>query len=92
MARPIVRATVIGIALALLTAGALVWAILGSMRVQCEVCVTFRGQRTCRTATGATPEEARRTATDNACAFLASGMTDGIACANTPPDAATCTP
>ena len=50
-----------------------------------EVCMEFRGQSACRAASAATPEAARRTATDNACAFLASGMSDSIACTNTPP-------
>ena len=50
-----------------------------------EVCMEFHGQRACRSASAATPEAARRTATDNACAFLASGMSDSIACTNTPP-------
>ena len=50
-----------------------------------EVCMEFRGRQACRSASAATPEMARRTATDNACAFLASGMSDSIACTNTPP-------
>ncbi len=50
-----------------------------------EVCMEFRGRQACRSASAATPEMARRTAGDNACAFLASGMSDSIACTNTPP-------
>lgn len=50
-----------------------------------EVCMEFRGRQACRAASAATPEMARRTATDNACALLASGMSDSIACTNTPP-------
>lgn len=50
-----------------------------------EVCMEFRGQQACRVASAAAPEMAKRTATDNACAFLASGMSDSIACTNTPP-------
>lgn len=50
-----------------------------------EVCMEFRGQSTCRAASAATLEAAKRTATDNACAFLASGMSDSIACTNTQP-------
>ena len=50
-----------------------------------EVCMEFRGRQACRTASATTPELAKRTATDNACAFLASGMSDSIACTNTPP-------
>ncbi|MCC6538775.1 MAG: hypothetical protein IT162_14565 [Bryobacterales bacterium] len=50
-----------------------------------EVCIEFNGREACRAASGATPELARRTATDNACALIASGMTDSIACSNTTP-------
>ena len=50
-----------------------------------EVCMEFQGQSVCRTASGSTREHAQRTATDNACALIASGMTDSIACTNTPP-------
>lgn len=50
-----------------------------------EVCMEYQGRSACRIASGATPENARRTATDNACALIASGMSDSIACTNTPP-------
>jgi len=50
-----------------------------------EVCIEYQGRQACRSASAATLEAARRTATDNACAFLASGMSDSIACTNTPP-------
>ena len=50
-----------------------------------EVCMEFNGRDVCRAASGATPELARRTATDNACALIASGMSDSIACTNTQP-------
>ena len=50
-----------------------------------EVCMEFNGRSACRTASAATEPQAIRTATDNACALLASGMTDSMACTNTPP-------
>lgn len=50
-----------------------------------EVCMEFQGRTNCRTASGPTQEQALRTATDNACALISSGMTDSIACGNTPP-------
>jgi hypothetical protein len=56
----------------------------------CEVCIEFHGQSKCRSAQGSSEQEARRTATDNACAFLASGVTDSIACTNTPPQSVRC--
>lgn len=50
-----------------------------------EVCVLFGGQQVCRTASGATRDEARRAATDTACAVLARGMAESIACSGQPP-------
>ena len=50
-----------------------------------EVCIEFNGRSQCRAASAATREQAQRTATDNACALVASGMTDSIACGNTAP-------
>lgn len=61
------------------------WRMLSQTVIECEVCIEFRGTRQCRRAEGPDRESCQRTGTDNACAFLASGMTDSIACSNTPP-------
>jgi hypothetical protein len=50
-----------------------------------EVCVAFNGRTACRTASGSTQEFTLRTATQNACAGIASGVTDSIACEQSPP-------
>jgi len=55
--------------------------ILSADSIQCEVCMEFRGRSQCRKASGPNREACQQTATDNACAFLASGMTDSISCA-----------
>jgi prephenate dehydrogenase len=55
---------------------------LSSHRV--EVCVEYQGRQSCKTASGETRENAIRTATTNACAFVASGMTDSMACEHAP--------
>ena len=54
-------------------------------RFRVEVCMEFGGRSACRTASAATREQAQRTATDNACAQIAAGMTQSIQCTNTPP-------
>ncbi len=54
-------------------------------RVRVEVCMAFRGQSDCRTASARNRQEALRTAVTNACAQLASGVTDSMQCENTPP-------
>jgi hypothetical protein len=57
---------------------------------QCTVCMSFRGQSTCRKVEGQTEHDALMGATNNACAFLASGVTDSIACERTPPSKVEC--
>ena len=90
MRSPMTKAVLIFGVLAAVTVAILALAIRGQHRTTCEVCVTFRGATACRTAAGATTAEAQRTAHENACAFLASGMTDSIACQNTLPASVKC--
>ena len=56
---------------------------LGGQRV--EVCMQFNGRQSCRTASGSSKEQALRTATQNACADIASGVTDSLACERSEP-------
>jgi len=80
------RAVKVGLVVAGLAFVALVvYLSLGLGRVKVEVCMEFRGRSNCGTAAAPTEEEALRTATDNACATISSGMTESIACSNTSP-------
>ena len=68
--------------------------IYGSLHVagyRCSVCMTFRGDEVCRTVEGPTEHDARMGATTNACAYLAAGVTDSIACERTQPAKVDCT-
>ncbi len=78
----------LGILFAVLVVGFVVYSTMStrSNRIRCEVCITFRGAQACRTAAAATRELALRTATENACAQISSGVTDSNQCNNTPPD------
>ena len=58
--------------------------------VRCEVCITFGGRSQCRSVEGESEGDARTAATNNACAYLASGVTDSMACARTPPARSEC--
>jgi hypothetical protein len=51
--------------------------------------MVFRGQRDCRKAHAKDFQQAVRTAITNACAQLASGVTDTGQCENTPPESVT---
>ena len=57
---------------------------------QCTVCIDFRGQGACRKVEGPTEHDALMGATNNACAQLASGVTDSIACERTQPTKVDC--
>jgi hypothetical protein len=61
-----------------------------TVQVECELCVEFRGQRQCRTGSGATAADARSAAQRAACAVMAFGMDQSIACSNTAPRQVQC--
>jgi hypothetical protein len=64
---------------------AMIYSTMGLRKNRVEVCMEYQGRRACRTASGETPEKALRAATDNACALIASGVTDTIGCQQTRP-------
>jgi hypothetical protein len=75
----------------LLAVGGLV--VASSLRlsgVRCELCVEFGGRQACRAVDGATEAEARAAAQTNACALLASGVTETMACERTTPSRVAC--
>ncbi len=63
----------------------LLYSTLGARKYRVEVCIEFEGRSACRIASAASGENALRTATDNACAFLAAGMSESRQCEITPP-------
>ena len=63
--------------------------IISSFRPQgfrCRVCITFKGNRDCRTASAATKQGALSTAVNNTCAQLSGGVIESNQCENTQPD------
>ena len=50
-----------------------------------EVCMEFGGRTNCKTASGATEQDAMRTAMTNACAEISSGVTDTMNCGRAEP-------
>jgi hypothetical protein len=68
-----------------------VWRTFSLGGVRCEVCITYNGRSQCRTVDGEHVDDVRTAAINNACAYLASGVTDGIACMRTPPTKDECT-
>ncbi len=72
--------------------GYVVWASLRLGGVRCEVCIEFDGRQACRAVDGESERDAREAARTNACALLASGVTDSMACGRTEPSRVDCRP
>ena len=64
--------------------GVVVYSTLQLRVMSCLVCVEYRGLTECATASGSSEEEARDTAVAVACAQISSGVTESIACSNSP--------
>jgi len=54
-------------------------------RHRVEVCMQFDGRNSCRIASGATENDALRTGVTNACALIASGVTESQQCEHSTP-------
>jgi hypothetical protein len=80
-----VRNTILALIAVVVFVGLLVYLSLGQSQVRVEVCVQFQGRQNCRIASGPTQEQAIRTATDNACATITSGMTESMTCGRSQP-------
>jgi hypothetical protein len=63
----------------------LAYSTLHGPRFRVEVCMTFSGQTTCKTVNAKSQDAAVRSATENACADISSGVDDTIRCQNTEP-------
>jgi hypothetical protein len=84
------KTTLLAILFGLTVLGVLVYSTLQLGQWSCEVCMTYNGMDRCATAAAPAEAEARRAATDTACAVLASGMTESLQCTNTPPKSVNC--
>ncbi|HTM48596.1 MAG TPA: hypothetical protein VL285_07950 [Bryobacteraceae bacterium] len=78
------KSVVLGILFCIVVLGAVVYTTMsaGATKYRVEVCMEFQGRSACRTASAATEQQALRTAHDNACALISSGVTDSMQCGN----------
>lgn len=68
-----------------------VWRTFHLQGVRCEVCITHNGLSQCRTVEGEHEKDVLMSATNNACAYLSSGVTDSMACMRATPTKSECT-
>jgi hypothetical protein len=79
------KPVVLGIVFVAAVIAVLIYSSMSLAQQRVEVCMQFNGRAACRTAAGATKDFALRTATSNACAQIASGVTDSTACERSEP-------
>ena len=81
------KSVLLGVAFAIAVIFAVIYTTMSASasKYRCEVCVEFQGRTQCRTAAAATEMQARRTAQENACALISSGVTDSMQCGNSQP-------
>jgi len=84
------RSTLYSLAAVLAVAALFFFMTTARAKVQCRVCVEYRGRPNCATAVGATEPAAREGAQSTACGPVASGMDQQIECGRTPPAAVQC--
>ena len=65
--------------------GLLAYSTLHGPRYRVEVCMAYQGRSTCRTVSAKSEQAALRTGSENACADIASGVTDTIRCGSSVP-------
>jgi hypothetical protein len=79
------KPVLVGILLFVALLALIVYSSMGTASHRVEVCMQFNGRTACRTTSGSTQEFALRTAIQNACAGIASGVTESITCEQTTP-------
>ena len=74
------KTVAIGVGLVLVVVAFLIYSSMHIAKYRVEVCVAFHGGNQCRTASADTQDHALRSAQSNACALLASGVTETMQC------------
>jgi len=74
-----------GILFILIILSVLVYSTLGLAKYKVEICVQYNGRTSCRSASGSSREDTYRAAMNNACALIASGVTETMQCESSQP-------
>jgi hypothetical protein len=61
------------------------YSTLHGPRYRVEACMSYQGRTACKTVSAKSEEAALRSAAENACADIASGVTDSTRCEQTEP-------
>ena len=79
------KTVAIGVVFVVLVLVFLLYSSMHIAKYRVEVCVAYNGRTDCRTASADTKDHALRSAQNNACALIASGVTDTMQCEHSTP-------
>jgi hypothetical protein len=79
------KPVLIGIVFFLVIVGVVLYSTMTMTQYRVKVCMQFNGQMNCATAAGSTKEFALRQAVSTACAPIAGGVTQTLACERSEP-------
>jgi hypothetical protein len=74
------KTVAIGVLFVLAVVAFLIYSSMHIAKYRVEVCVAYHGANQCRTASADSQDHALRSAQSNACALLASGVTETMQC------------
>jgi hypothetical protein len=74
-----------GILFVLAILAVVIYSTLNLAKYKVEVCMQYHGATNCRAASGSTREDTLRAAVTNACATIASGVTESMQCERSEP-------
>ena len=74
------KTVVIGVVFVVAALAFIVYSSMSVAQYRVEVCMSYQGQTSCRTASADSQDHAMRSAVNNACALIASGVTDTMSC------------
>ena len=74
-----------GIVFVIIILAVIVYSTMSLAKYKVEVCMQFNGATSCRAASGSTRQDTLRAAVENACATIASGVTDTMQCQRSEP-------
>ncbi len=72
--------TAIGLAIGIAFVSAVIWYALDTTRVECEICVEYRGRSACSISLAADVETAEMQAHSGACSQVTGGVTETLEC------------
>ena len=79
------KTVVIGIVFLIGVFGMILFTTMPTSKYRVKVCMQYQGLNNCATASGATQNDAKRTAVSTACATISGGVTGTIACESSEP-------